>query len=433
MDIRKTALSLLRDAEQNDKYVSLSLGAALDGIDADERDKALLTALVYGVTERRTTLDYYISCLSDRPIEKIGARLLMTLRLGMYQLMYLDRIPSHAAVSETVRLGKSQGERAFLNGMLRGYLKKKDGIPLPQDEFDRLSVEYSFPRGTVETLYKNLGDKTKDVLSALSKQPPLTICVNTLVHSVEEAEKKLSDKGFRTSRGIAPRALRIYGNVKHAALCEVLGENGFFVQDEASQIAITVLSPKRGDKGADVCACPGSKSFHAALIMENAGEISAFDLHASKLSLITDGANRLGITGISVSDRDSRVPKEELIDKCDFVICDVPCSGLGVMAKKPEIRYHSADSYKELSQIGYDILTASSKYLRRGGRMLYSTCTLTKAENEDNFYRFLEENPEFEYIDFSLGDITSEKGCTTLIPNGERDGFFIGLIRRKEK
>lgn len=431
MDIRKTALSILRDAEQNDKYVSLSLGAALDNIAADERDKALLTTLVYGVTERKVTLDYYISALSDRPLEKIGARLLMTLRLGMYQLIYLDRIPSHAAVSETVRLGKSQGERAFLNGILRGYLKKKDSIPLPENEFDRLSVKYSFPRGMVETLYKNLGDKTEEVLSSLSKQPPMTICVNTLIHNVDTAFEKLTLAGLHVSRGIAPRALRIFGNVSYAKLCEVLGENGFFVQDEASQIAISVLAPKKGDIGADACACPGSKSFHASLFMENTGKISAFDLHESKLSLITDSAKRLGITCIVASARDSRVPDEALVGKCDFVICDVPCSGLGVMAKKPEIRYHDANSYAELAPLGYDILTASAKYLKKGGRMLYSTCTLTREENEDNFYRFLDSNPDFEYTDFSLGDIKSERGCATLLPNGERDGFFIGILERK--
>ncbi len=431
MDIRKTALSILRDAEQNDKYVSLSLSAALDGADADERDRALLTTLVYGVTERKTTLDYYISQLSARPLDKIGARLLMTLRLGMYQLLYLDRIPPHAAVSETVRLGKSQGERAFLNGILRSYLKSGGDVPMPKDAFSLMSVKYSFPKDIVELLYKNLGDKTEGVLEALSKQPPITVCVNTLKLSRTEAQKKLCDAGIAAECGIAPRALRIRGNVSYKRLCELLGEDGFFVQDEASQLAITLLSPKRGDKGADVCACPGSKSFHAALIMENCGSIKATDLHASKLPLITDGAARLGIDIITVQERDSRTVDSSLVDKCDFVICDVPCTGLGVMAKKPEIRYHASDSYKELCVIGYDILTASSKYLKSGGRMLYSTCTLTKDENENNFYRFLEENPCFHAVDFELCDLRSENGCVTLLPNGDRDGFFIGLIEKE--
>lgn len=431
MDIRKTALSLLRDAAQNDRYISLTLSAALEHIECDERDKALLTTLVLGVTERRVTLDYYIEKLSDRPFKKIGARLLMTLRLGLYQLMYLDRIPEHAAVAETVKLGKSQGERAFLNGVLRGYIRKKDEIELPADRFERLSVEYSFPLDIVKLLFDNLGEDAESALKALSQNPPMTICVNTLKMSVESALEKLTAAGLNARKCTsAPRGIRIFGNVSHAALCDNLGEDGFFVQDEASQIAISVLAPTKGATLADACACPGSKSFHAALFMENSGEIHCFDLHESKLSLIQSGAKRLGIDIITSAARDSREPAEELVGKCDFVICDVPCTGLGVMAKKPEIRYHDASLYKELSPLGYDILTASAKYLKKGGRLLYSTCTLTKEENENNFYRFLDGNKDFEYIDFSLGEVKSERGCTTLLPNGEHDGFFIGLLKK---
>lgn len=431
MDIRKTALSLLRDAEQNDKYVSLSLSALLDGAECDERDRALLTTLVYGVTERRVTLDYYIEKLAGRPCDKIGARLLMTLRLGLYQLMFLDRIPPHAAVSETVRLGKSQGERAFLNGVLRGYLRDKEKISLPSDKDALLSVKYSFPKEIVTLMRENLCDKTEEVLEALSKNPPITICVNTLVLSVEEALEKLTLAGLNANKcDSAPRGIRIFGNVSFKTLCDTLGENGFFVQDEASQIAISVLAPAKGATLADACACPGSKSFHAALLMENRGEIHCYDLHESKLSLIESGAKRLGIDIITAEARDSRKCDEKLAGKCDFVICDVPCTGLGVMAKKPEIRYHGADLYKELSTLGYDILSASAKYLKSGGRMLYSTCTLTKAENEDNFYRFLDENKDFHFVDFSLGEVKSTRGCVTLLPNGLHDGFFIGLIEK---
>ncbi|MBQ4556680.1 MAG: 16S rRNA (cytosine(967)-C(5))-methyltransferase RsmB [Clostridia bacterium] len=432
MNIRKTALSLLRDAAESERYISLTLSAALDNIECDERDRALLTTLVYGVTERRVTLDYYIEKLADRPLDKIGARMLMTLRLGLYQLMFLDRIPPHAAVSETVRLGKSQGERAFLNGMLRGYIRNKDTIQLPSDRNSRLSVKYSFPKDIVRVLEKNLGDKTEETLEALSKNPPLTICVNTLVMGVNDALDKLVAAGLDARKCVsAPRGIRIYGNVSYDRLREIIGEKSFFVQDEASQIAISVLAPHKGAILADACACPGSKSFHAALFMENCGEIHCFDLHESKLSLITDGAARLGIGIITSDARDSRTPDGLLVGKCDFVICDVPCSGLGVMAKKPEIRYHDAESYKELAPLGYDILCASAKYLKSGGKMLYSTCTLTKEENENNFYRFLEAHGDFEYTDFSLGKVKSERGCATLVPNGEHDGFFIGLITKR--
>ena len=433
MDIRKTALSLLRDAADGERYVSLTLSAALENMECDERDRALLTTLVYGVTERRVTLDYYIEKLSDRPIEKIGARLLMILRLGLYQLIFLDRIPPHAAVSETVRLGKSQGERAFLNGIMRGYLRKKDEIELPSEKYENLSVKYSFPKEIVELLFDNLGDKAEDALCALSKNPPMTICVNTLNISVDDALEKLTLAGLNAKKcKISPRGIRLYGNVSYDRLCEVLSDGSFFVQDEASQIAISLLEPKKGSILADACACPGSKSFHAALFMENVGEIHCFDLHESKLPLIENGAERLGIDIITASARDSREPCEALVGKCDYVICDVPCSGLGVMAKKPEIRYHDANLCKELAPLGYDILCASANYLKKGGRMLYSTCTLTKEENEKNFYRFLSEHTDFGFVDFSLGDVKSERGCVTLLPNGEHDGFFIGLLTKKD-
>ncbi|MBQ6892937.1 MAG: 16S rRNA (cytosine(967)-C(5))-methyltransferase RsmB [Clostridia bacterium] len=432
MDVRKTALSILRDAEQNDRYVTLTLSAVIDSGEVDARDRALLTQLVYGVTERKITLDYYISQLSDRPIEKIGARLLMILRIGMYQLIFLDRMPEHAAVSATVRLGKSEGERAFVNGILRGFIKKKAELRVPSDRIEYLSVLYSFPCGIVELIDKDYGDKTEDILHQLSKHPPMTICVNTLVKSKEEVQQRLKIGKIPTDVSDAPRALRFRGNMTYDMLVNYIGENSFFVQDEASQLAISVLAPKKGSVVADVCACPGSKSFHAALFMENCGEIHCFDIHESKLSLIRDGAAKLGIDIITASARDSREPDEALVGKCDYVICDVPCSGLGVMAKKPEIRYHNPEQYKELSVLGYDILCASAKYLKAGGRLLYSTCTLTKEENEDNFYRFLESHDDFEYTDFSLGDAVSERGCVTLLPNGKHDGFFIGLLTKKD-
>ncbi len=432
MDVRKTALSILRDAEQKNKYIALTLGGALETLACDERDRALLTGLVYGVTERRVTLDYYIEKLCDRPIEKIGARLQMTLRLGLYQLLYLDRIPPHAAVAETVRLGKSQGERAFLNGVLRGYLRQKETIPLPEDPISRMAVEYAFPRDTVALLRQNLGDRTEAVLQSLCKHPPMTICVNTLFQTVESTLQTLTDAGLAAKRCMAsPRGIRIYANVSHDRLCQLLGAQNFFVQDEASQIAITALAPQKGEIGADVCACPGSKSFHAALCMQNSGAIHAFDLHESKLPLIASGALRLGIDCITSAARDSSTVCAELVGKCDFVICDVPCSGLGVMAKKPEIRFHDADAWQTLAPLGYRILCASAEYLKRGGRLLYSTCTLTKAENEENFYRFLDTHPDFHYTDFSLGDVQSKRGCVTLLPNGERDGFFIGLLQKE--
>lgn len=430
MHVRKTALSLLRDAEAGDKYIALALDGYLSAHPCDVRDRALLSTLVYGVTERRVTLDYYIDALAADP-KKVGARMRQILRLGLYQLMYLDRIPPHAAVAETVALGKSAGERAFLNGILRGYLRRGAEIPLPADPVARRAVETGFPAPIVRLLDENLGADADRALTALTAHPPITLAVNTLRRSREDALAALRAAGIAAEAcADAPRGITLLQNLPYSALGEALGDGSFFVQDEASQIAVTALDPRPGEVGADVCACPGSKSLHAALLMQNTGKIHDFDLHASKLPLITAAAARLGIDILGTEARDARTPREDLYGKCDFVICDVPCTGLGVMAKKPEIRFHDPALYRTLAPLGGEILRASARYLRRGGRLLFSTCTLTRAENEDNFRAFLAENPAFAPLDFTVGSVTSRGGAVTLLPDGRRDGFFIGLMQR---
>lgn len=430
MNVRKTALSLLRDAEAGDKYIALTLDGYLSANPCDARDRALLSALVYGTVERRVTLDYYIDALAADP-KKVGARLRQILRLGLYQLMYLDRIPPHAAVAETVALGKSPGERAFLNGILRGYLRRGAEIPLPTDPIERRAVETGFPAPIVRLFDANLGADADRALRALTAHPPMTLAVNTLRTTRDALFAALQAAGIAAAIcADAPRGITLLQNLPYSALCDAVGEGNFFVQDEASQIAVTALAPRPGEVGADVCACPGSKSLHAALLMENRGKIHAFDLHASKLPLVTASAARLGVDILDTEARDARTPREDLLGKCDFVLCDVPCTGLGVMAKKPEIRFHDPDLYKTLAPLGGEILRASARYLRRGGRLLYSTCTLTRAENEDNYLGFLAENPAFAPLDFTVGAVASRGGYVTLLPDGRRDGFFIGMLQK---
>ena len=410
MNVRKEALRLLRSAEQKDAYLSRILDGALQNSPLPERDRALLAAIAAGVTEKQVTLDYCIDSLC-RTDEKPGARMRMILRIGVYQLLFLDRIPQHAAVAETVALGKSPGERAFINGLLRTMARKLSAgsvsmkaatdapfsadeknlsvaariaavADLPKDPTARLGVLYAFPTEVVRLFEKNLGDRAAEALSALAAQPPITVCINTLHLDVPRALARLRQAGIAAEKcPDAPRGILILQNIAYASIEAVLGAGNFFVQDEASQLAVTALAPRAGETGADVCACPGSKSFHAALLMENCGQIFSSDLHESKLSLIRSGAEKLGVDILEISARDARDVRPELAGKCDFVICDVPCSGLGVLAKKPDIRHRCAHLPEKLAPLGYEILCAAAKNLRPGGRLLYSTCTLTKLEN----------------------------------------------------
>ena len=496
MNVRKEALRLLREAEQKDAYLSRILDGALQNSPLSERDRALLAAIVSGVTEKRVTLDYCIDALC-RTDEKPGARMRMILRIGAYQLLFLDRIPQHAAVAETVALGKSPGERAFINGLLRTMARKlsagavnrkaavdapfgadgrntatdapfsADGrntataapfntdektaeaaVPcgtdkkiasvaariaavadLPKDPTACLGVLYAYPAEVVRLFEENLGDRAGEALSALASLPPTTVCINTLRLDVQNALARLRKAGIAAEKcPDAPRGILILQNIAYASIEAALGAGNFFVQDEASQLAVTALAPRAGETGADVCACPGSKSFHAALLMENRGQIFSSDLHESKLTLIQSGAEKLGIDILKISARDARDARPELAGVCDFVICDVPCSGLGVLAKKPDIRHRCAHLPEKLAPLGYEILCAAAKNLRPGGRLLYSTCTLTKLENEQNYHKFLDSHADFSPLDFTVGGVRSRGGCVTLLPNGTRDGFFFGLM-----
>ena len=501
MNVRREALRLLREAEQKDAYLSRILDGALQNSPLSERDRALLAAIVSGVIEKRVTLDFCIDALC-RTDEKPGARMRMILRIGAYQLLFLDRIPQHAAVAETVALGKSPGERAFINGLLRTMARKlsagavnmkaaaaapfgTDGqsavtnalsgtdeksnvtaapfgadektaeaaVPcgtekktasaaariaavadLPKDPTARLGVLYAFPAEVVRLFEENLGEHAESALSALASLPPTTVCINTLRLDVQSALTRLRKAGIAAEKcPDAPRGVLILQNIAYASIEAALGAGNFFVQDEASQLAVTALAPRAGETGADVCACPGSKSFHAALLMENRGQIFSSDLHESKLSLIQSGAEKLGIDILKISARDARDAHRALAGTCDFVICDVPCSGLGVLAKKPDIRHRCAHLPEKLAPLGYEILCAAAKNLRPGGRLLYSTCTLTKLENEQNYHKFLDSHADFSPLDFTVGGVRSRGGCVTLLPNRTRDGFFFGLMVRGEQ
>lgn len=435
-NVREIALTLLLEYEGQGKYINLSLNSALTaGLSAEE--KRFLTALLYTTVEKKITYDYYISSLSGRSIDSVTERAKNILRLGFCQLFGMNGIPEYAAVNETVKLAGNKGERAFVNGVLRRALREKDNLPLPKREKNTaryLSVRYSFPLPTVKHFIGMLGEEgCEKLLVKFSEISPTDITVNTLRISADAYLEKLRELGYNAEKSpLAENSVRIFASVDPRGL-PGFSEGEFFVQDASCLFAVNVLSPKPKCSLADVCAAPGGKSLAAAISMADEGEIYSFDIHENKLSLIEASAEKLGLKSIKTAPRDAKTPDSALFDKMDFVICDVPCSGLGVLAKKPDLRYKSEDSMKELPALQYDILKASSKYLKRGGRLLYSTCTLNRAENEDVVLKFTENNPEFKLIPFNFGGINAEGGFVTLYPHIHgTDGFFISLIEREK-
>lgn len=435
MNIRQIALRILDEYETGGKYINLALSSHLtDGLSREE--KAALTALLYTTVERKLSYDYYILSLSKRSEGDIDIHTKNILRLGLCQLLDMRSIPDYAAVNETVKLTRGQGERAFVNGVLRAASRQKDSLPMPDEKKKALrflSVKYSFPLATVRHFNNLYGrEATEEILRFYNEEKYTDITVNTTKISVEDYRSGLAMAGvFAEENESVQGSLRIFGSVNPEGL-PGFGEGHFFVQDRASAICAAALSPNAGDPIVDVCAAPGGKSLAAAINTADMAEIHSFDLHDSKLSLIESGRDRLGLKSISVAQRDALTPDPDLLGRADRVICDAPCSGLGVLGKKADLRYKDISVLEELPPLQLDILTKSAAYLKVGGILVYSTCTLNPSENEGVVESFIRDNVGFELVPFTVGDLTAEGGMLTLRPDiHQTDGFFMAKIIRK--
>lgn len=433
-NIRKLALRMLDEYEASGKYVNLALSShAYDNLTRE--DRAQLTSLVYTAVERKLTYDYMICAFAARELRKIDPHTLNILRLGMAQLIDMRSIPAFAAVNETVKLTANPGERAFVNGVLRAASRSLDALPYPDEKKNYrryLSVKYSFPLPTVKLFDTLFGrEDTERLLDFYNTARYTDLTVNTTRITPEKTIAKLAECGVEISEKLDTGAsLRINKSVNPEKL-PGFSTGDFFVQDRASHIAVSALAPTSGDTLIDTCACPGGKSFLAAIMMRGEGRVISLDLHESKLSLIEDGAERLGLDIVEAGQCDATAPRSELFGMADKVICDVPCSGLGVLAKKPDLRYKDTDSIDALPALQLDILRASSQYLRAGGEMIYSTCTLNPRENADVVNAFLADNPDFMTVDFTASGYYSTGGMLTLLPHVHHtDGFFIAKLRK---
>ena len=438
---RNAAVTALLKTNESEGYSNIVIDKTLAEFALDARDSSLASALFYGVLERRDYLDYMLSQFSKRPVKKMDPAVREILRCAAYQIFFLDKIPESAAVNEAVRAAKQfagQKTAGFVNGILRALLRGKDTVALPKEEESRRCLLQGCPLPLYRFWKAAYGPARSAVLSAcLAERPPVYLRANLVKISTEALIRQLCREGVAAeAEPRLPGAVRVQ---KPGKLADLLSfrEGLFHVQDLSSQAACAVLAPTPGSTVVDVCAAPGGKSFTLAEIMENRGKVLAFDLYKGKVGLIRSGAARLELSCVEAAVRDAE--KADAGSLCgEFVLCDAPCSGLGILRRKPEIRYKDLRTLSGLPDLQFAILENTAKLVMPGGRLLYSTCTLNPAENGKVADRFLAEHPEFEpepvlLPAFSRGMQEPENQFTFFPPETGTDGFFLALFRRRNE
>ncbi len=413
---RKVAVLALNKINNDGAYSNIAVNAFFKESDLSSTDKAFATALIYGVLDRKITLDYVLKKFIKTPLRKLSPFVLDNLRVALFQIMFMDKVPESAAVNEAVKLVKNSRDgkfSGFVNGVLRNVLREADLLP-NDNSVHSLSVRFSCPVKIIESFINDYGiENTALVLEESLKPAQLTLRVNTVKTNIDSFINEIGSDCEKSE----PFGAVIFKNGFDVAN-NILYKKGFFhVQDTASQTAVSVLSPKPCDRVLDMCAAPGGKSFTMAQLMENKGEIVSCDIHPHKCELIKKSADRLGLSIIKPILQDGTVYNGDL-GLFDCVLCDVPCSGLGIIRRKPDIKYKDFKEFDELPSIQLSILENAKNYLKSGGRLLYSTCTLRKAENEAVIEKFLSENKDFN-LEYSH----------TFIPHIDgTDGFFCALL-----
>lgn len=433
---RQTAFEILMRVEKDKAFSNKALDNALKKLEYSRQDSVFVSALIYGVLERKITLDYQISRFLTKSIKRLKPDVLTILRMGMYQLLYMDKVPTSAAVNESVKLAKSN-RCEYSSGLINAVLRKMSAetviYPDKTDFIEYLSVRYSVDKWIAKLFIDSYGEENAvAVLEDSFGRAPIYIRVNTLKTTKEQLKELLTEQGVEVEEtDIVDNALLIKNF--DSIYKNDLYQNGYFhIQDLASQLCCMALSPRSGETLIDMCSAPGGKSFTSAELMENEGEIRSYDLYDHKIELIKSGAERLHIDIINANVRDSSVLDNSEI-KADKVLCDAPCSGLGTIRRKPEIRYKSFEELSELPDIQLQILKNAAEYVKIKGILVYSTCTLNRAENEAVVEQFLADNPNFEVAPcLEHLDCYRYNDMVTLMSHkNSTDGFFICKMVRK--
>jgi 16S rRNA (cytosine967-C5)-methyltransferase len=434
MTAREAALSALAANRRSDAWSDAYLNALFEKENMEGRERALATRLCACVLQNRMLLDACIDNYVKGGLKKLQPEVLDVLRISAAQLLFFDKIPASAAVNEGVKLARktaNKGAAGLVNAVLRRVAENKAELALPPEPW----LRYSHPRRWYEYFVSLIGEeKTLLLMQEDNSSPPVTVMVNPLLSSREAVLEELKAGGADVCPHPWLEQALAFSRVGQLGEMPAFKDGKIFVQDAAAALAVIAAAPKSGERVLDACAAPGGKSFLSAMLMKNEGEIISCDIHENKLSRLEKGAKRLGITIINARRMDAAEREKSFENGFDLVIADVPCSGMGVIRKKPEIRYKSFAELGGLPAVQLRILKNLSSYVKPGGRLLYSTCTLIREENEGVTDAFLRENADFEKEGFTLPELIG--ACTA----GERtlwpfeygtDGFYICLLRKK--
>ncbi len=436
---RETALKILYKIEKETAYSNLAIKQALEtNKNLDSRDISFLSELVYGVTTWKLTIDEIIKKYSKIKIKKISPWIMNTLRLGIYQIIWLDRVPKSAAVNESVNLAKRYGHAIssnFVNAILRKVTENDyEELKNIKDQEERLSKMYSMPEWLVKKLIEERQDINivENICQELNKRPKLTVRRNNLKLDKEEFENELSKNEINFKNSEINSDFYIIEGNRNIEQLEPFKKGYLTVQDISAGLSAFYLEPKKGETILDACSAPGGKTTYLAELMENMGKIEAWDIHEHRTKLVAENAKRLGITIIDTKEKDATIYYEENYQKFDKILLDVPCLGIGVIKRKPDIKWQkNQEKIKEITKTQEQILETCSKYLKPGGTLIYSTCSILKEENQEIIKKFLEKNK-----DFKIEEISNEKKFTKnlqmleILPNENQDGFFICKLKR---
>ena len=437
MGARETALNVLIAARQEDGWSNGLLKTYIHRDRLEKRDAALATRLCYGVVQNRYKLDFYLQQLLTGKVSTLHPVIRDIMHLGVYQLMEMDKVPQSAAVNESVYLAKKYCPKlkfapGLINGVLRNLIRQKDGLQEPTGWQEK----YSHPQALIDLLKSYVGKaRIEPMLKANNEAPDTVVQVNTLKNSAEDLMRQLEQEGVHAApHGWMENCLVLSGTGNLENLPS-FRDGLFYVQDAAAKLSVLCAQlPQAEISVLDCCAAPGGKSFAAAIAMAGHGSITSCDVYDHKANLIANGAQRLGLKNIRARQMDATKFAAQWEEKMDAVICDVPCSGYGIIRKKPDIRYKNLKEMEKLPDLQRQILWNQARYVRPGGVLLYSTCTLVRAENEQMVEAFLAEHLDFVLEKLALPAVfpENETGMLALVPGEyDTDGFFIARLRRK--